>query len=170
MGNKIPVGRAYIKYKGDYDFDGLYSLVWNWISGRRYVTQEPKYKDKIDSPAGTEVEVDIVGQKKETPYVKLWIKAALHNWDFKEKEGMLHGEKKLYTGGRIQITITTDVEVDWQNNFTGSKFKEMAGKFYFWVMKKEIETINIDAQEYEALKLEHEIKKFLKMETDTHAY
>ena len=167
---QFTVGHTFIKYKGNYDFDGLYKLVTNWITKRRYELQEKKYKDKTDNIMGNEVEIDLTGEKKETPFVRLWIYVSFHMWDYKEKEGKLHGETKNFTGGRITIDIETKVELDWQGKFKGSKAKKLLGKLYVWIMKKEFEVKNIDAQEYEALKLEQEVKKFLKMETDTHAY
>ncbi len=41
-----PIGSTYIKYKGPYDFDGLYKLVHKWIKERRYHLEEKRYKDK----------------------------------------------------------------------------------------------------------------------------
>lgn len=170
MGKKVPAGSTVVKYKGDYDFGGLYRLVFHWMQERKYWVQEKRYKDKIDNPLGNEVEVDLIGYKKETSFTKLHMSVSFHNWDYKEKEGVLHGEKKKFTGGRIIITITTYVEFDWQGIFTGSKLKEQMGKLYMWLMKKEFNLKNIDQQEYEALLLSHEVKKFLKMETDPYIH
>ncbi|MBU1202016.1 MAG: hypothetical protein KJ583_05980 [Nanoarchaeota archaeon] len=164
------VGHTMVKYKGDYDFDGLYKLISRWIIDRKYKFDEKRYKDKIDNPMGTEVEIDFTGLKKETPYVVTRIKVSIHAWNYKEKEGILHEEKTRFTGGRVTVTIDTDIIFDWQAKFRGSKIKELMGDFYFWIRKKELEATHVDNQEYEALRLEHEIKKFLRMETDTHAY
>ncbi len=170
MGKVIKAGETFIKFKGDYDFEGLYKLITRWIIEKRYVLDEKRYKDKIDNPMGTEVEIDLEGKRKETSYIRRIIEVSLHMWNYKEKEGILHGEKKKFTGGRITIRIITKIEIDWQNRFKGSKSKEMMGDFYFWIRKKELELVYIDHQEYEAVRLGTEIKKHLKMETDTHAY
>jgi len=164
------VGHAMVKYKGDYDFDGLYKLISNWIIDRRYKFDEKRYKDKIDNPLGTEVEIDFVGKRKETSYIVLEIAVSIHAWNYKEKDGILHEEKKRYTGGRVTIEIKTSIVFDWQDSFKGSRIKELMGDFYFWIRKKEFELTHVDNHEYEALRLEYEIKKFLRMETDTHAY
>lgn len=170
MSKKITAGHTIVKFKGEYDWDGLYKLITQWVLNRRYIMQEGRYKNKKLSSAGNEIQLTIIGEKKETAYTKLWIDIYIHSWDLKEKQVVVDGKKKLMTGGRFSIEITTDIEFDWQNKYTDSKFKEAMGKLYYWLMKKEFENIYIDAQEYEALKLEHEIKKFLKMETDTNAY
>ncbi|NQU98892.1 hypothetical protein HQ533_05490 [Candidatus Woesearchaeota archaeon] len=170
MGEKVRTGRAFVQFKGDYDFDGLFKLIVNWMLERRYEFHEKKFKEKGIGPGGAELKIKLIGEKKETGYVKLYINVFIRAWDYVEKEGMLHGEHKIYSGGRIQIEIITTLEVDWQNKFSGSKSKELMGKFYYWVKKKEIELLHIDVHEYETLRLEYEVKKFLKMETDTHAF
>lgn len=164
------VGHAYVKFKGDYDWDGLFKLVSNWIMNRKYDYHEDRYQDKKKGPAGSELKVKVYGRKDETPFVRQWIHVYFHIWGMKEKKGVLHEEEKEFTGGRLTIDITAKIELDWQGRFKGSKWKEVLGKFYVWVMRKEIQIIHVDNHEYEALRLEHEIKKFLRMETDTHAY
>jgi len=170
LGKPFRAGKTRVFYKGSYDFEGLYQLVTNWIMGRHYRMQEKKYKDKVANVMGNEVEITLTGDLKETGYVKALINVDFHAWDYKEKEGFLHGEKKKYTDGRIIITIETSTILDWQKKFSGSKAKVLMGKLYNWLRYWEFMIVYVDKQEYEALKLEHEVKKFLKMETDTHAY
>ncbi|MFH1589054.1 MAG: hypothetical protein ABIB43_00615 [archaeon] len=163
-------GRAYVKYKGPFDWDGLYKLMVNWMKNKHYVTQENQYKEKKLGPNGNEVKFKVTGKRKETSYTRIIMELFLHGWDMAEHEVVVDGEKKKMNSGRFSIEITSKVEFDWQNTFTGSPGKEIMGKFYDWVMKRQHELLHIDVQEYQTLELEHEIKKFLKMETDTHAY
>ena len=159
-----------VQYKGEFDFDGLFKLITNWIISRRYEFQEKKYKESAKGHAGQELKIKLTGEKKENSYIKLYVNVFMRGWDYKEKEVIIDGERKIVASGRIQIEIITKAETDWQNRFSGTPFKELIGKFYDWVMKKEIELLHYDVQEYETLRLEHEVKKFLKMETDTHAF
>jgi len=170
MSKIVTAGETLVKYKGNYDWGALYQLAINWLLGRRYRVEEKRYKDKMTDAAGSEVEVQLRGKRKETPFIRKLMEVDFHLWGHKEVKGILNGKETMYTGGRISIHITAKVEIDWQNIFVGSKWKEVMGDFYFWVRKKEFELTVIDDHEYEALRLELEIKKFLKMETDTHAY
>lgn len=162
-------GHAFVKYKGDYSFDELYKLIFNWLSVRRYEVHEKRYKIKEDTSLGQEIQIDIIADRRETSYTKLHFAITIRCWNFKEKEGILHGEKKTLTGGRVTIDIVGKNEFDWQNKFEGTPWKKTMGKFYFWVKKRELEILHIDYQEYEIMRLETEVKKLLKMEADSFA-
>ncbi|MBC8501188.1 MAG: hypothetical protein H8D38_05510 [DPANN group archaeon] len=170
MSYKIRSGYTVVKFKGEYDWGGLYALIMNWLMERKYETHDKRYKEKIAGPAGAEIKSDIYGEKRHTSYTKLWISFRIRGFDYIEKEKIINGKKRMMTGGRIAIRIITEVEFDWQNVFTGSPFRKMMGRFYDWVKKKDNELLIIDVHEYETLRIEHEIKKFLGMETDTHAF
>ncbi len=171
-GKTVTFGKNKTKFKGPFDWDGLYKLVCRWIMSRKYLLQEKRYKDKTDNPLGTEVEVELTASRKENFFLRRRIAVSFHLWNYQEKEGILHGKKTRYTEGRVTIDVETKIEFDWQGIFKPSKgkFTETMGKLYMWVKHKEFESTTVDDQEYEALRLQHEIKKFLRMETDTHAY
>ncbi|MFH1770390.1 MAG: hypothetical protein ABH828_02420 [archaeon] len=164
------VGQSMVQYNGDYDLGGLYKLITGWLMDRGYEFQDKRFKEKEDLAEGNYMKLDFTGRKKETAYTRLWMFLRIRIWEKKDEERIVDGEKKLITGGRIIIRIQGKVEFDWQDRFTGTKFREVLGSFYNWVMKKEHEILHVDRQEYEVLKLEYAIKKFLKMETGTHAY
>ena len=171
MRNEVLVGQSIVQYSGEYDLGGLYQLITNWLFDRNYEYKgNNRFKEKEDLAEGNYMKMDFAGQKKETAYTRLWMKLRIRVWEKKDEEKIIDGEKKLVTGGRIIMRIQGTVEFDWQNRFEGSWFKETIGSFYNWVMKKEHEILHVDRQEYEVLKLEYAIKKYLKMEAGTHAY
>lgn len=166
---KVTCGRAYVKYKGPYDWDGLYKVIYKWLNSRRYRIDDKRYKEKATETGG-ELKVDITGDRRETAYTKRHMAIKIRIWDMKEKMTEVEGEKKLMTSGRLLIEIQGDITLDWQGIFKGSKWKEIMGNLYAWVMKKEYELLYLDDQQYEVLRLEYEIKKHLKMESATMAF
>jgi len=167
--HKERAGRAYVKYKGQYNWDLLYKTIWNWLVQREYETQDKRYKVKKTVDGG-ELKVDITGEVRQTAYTKLHMKIKIRAWDLREKVVKVDGHTKLLTGGRILIEIVGDVELDWQKIFSNSKFHQILQGLYEWIKKKELEQIIIDDHEYEVLRLETEIKKVLNMDASFMAF
>ena len=75
-----------LRYKGVFDFDGLYKMMHAWLISKRYEFHETKYKDKVSTPFGNEIEVEWTGEKKINEFVKQKIVIEFHLWDFAEVE------------------------------------------------------------------------------------
>ena len=58
---KMPI--LYIKYKGFFDFDGLYNAMAEWLRQREYILQEKNYKHKVPSVLGAEEEISWVAHR-----------------------------------------------------------------------------------------------------------
>ena len=164
----VPDHQIEIRYKGVYDYDGLYKLIRSWLDERRYDFMETKYKDKVSGPFGNEVEINMDPELKVDEFVKFHIKVRTHFWDVKEFEAELHGKKRPVCKGKFWIRLTGEVELDWQN-----KFKNY-GKLLDWlinhILRRYYEVKYYDVLTYDLFNLETEIKKFLRMETSHNAY
>ena len=46
-----------IKEKGVFDYEGVYKMMHAWLISKRFIFHESKYKDKVSTPFGNEIEV-----------------------------------------------------------------------------------------------------------------
>jgi hypothetical protein len=167
---KYPVFGAPLKirYKGYFDWGGLYRLVWQWMQKRQFRVHEKRYKDKIDTPLGNELEVDVWGEKEVTEYYQYVIEIAYHAWESREVPVIENGKQVMRMQGRIEIKISGRVVTDWQwrykpDNKIHSVMEMILNKA---IMKQERDIKHIDPFDKDMHRLEAEIKKFLKIETD----
>jgi hypothetical protein len=161
-----------IKFKGLYDYEGLYRDMWAWIERRKYRIQESRYKDKLFSPLGTEIEPKWLCEKKVDEYVKYTIEVVWHLWDAKDVEVVENGEKKKYTTGRMTINLKGTVDLDYAGIFdkSESKFVQWLGKVYKKLRKRELDMIFLQGLEDEIFQLQSEIKNYLNMHGKEQAY
>ncbi len=171
MGMKFsPMDAIEIRFKGIYDFEGLYKVLRQWFFDRKYDFHETKYKDKVGSPFGNEVEINMAPWLKINEFVKYNVSVKTHFYDVKEFETVVDGEKKLMTEGRFFIVLNGTVEFDYNNKFK-TPFEKWALKFLVrTALKKYFELHYFDGVTYDVYELEALIKKHLKMDTSYNAY
>lgn len=159
-----------IRYRGIFDFAGLYKLMHDWLTERQFDFTETKYKHKLDDAGRAEIEIYWDCWRRLDDYIKYWIYVKFHFWDFKEVEVIREGKKKKLVEGRMHISLWSEVEMDYQNNWR-TKFRRMLLDFYHkYVVVKDIEVHHTDSNYYRTLKLNDEIKKFLDMESKKDMY
>ncbi len=155
-----------IKYRGVFDFDGLYRMMVDWFENQGYEFQETTYKHKVPSPMGAEQELGWFAWRKVNAYVKYWVKISFHIWDMKEVEVIRDGKKKKMLSARMHIEFSGYVELDWQKTFSGNKFlvalQDWMNKY---VLHKTITGTWEDELYYRIHKLFYLTKQYLNMET-----
>ena len=157
-----------IRYKGLFDWTGVYRLVYEWLVKHQFRFHEKRYKDKLDTPLGNELEVDVWGEKEVTEYYKYRVDVAYHLWESREVPVVIDGKQTKMWQGRIHIAISGLVITDWQKRY------EKGDKIHKWmemflnkvVLKNEIEMKHIDPLDKDLHKLESDLKKLLKIEAD----
>ncbi|HHE36366.1 MAG TPA: hypothetical protein ENL16_00955 [Candidatus Woesearchaeota archaeon] len=155
-----------IRYSGFFDWGGLYRLVWDWLQKRQFRVHEKRYKDKPDTPLGSEIEVDVTGEREVTEYYKYKVAVSYHLWESKEVPVIIKGKQGRRMRGRIHISIEGEVITDWQGRFKKNGLYKAMGEFLDKVILKYDRNIKyIDPLDKDLHRLEAEIKKFLKMET-----
>jgi len=160
-----------VRYRGLFDFDGLYSAVIDWAKNYGYMWNEIDYKHKIPSPRGAEQELKWEITKKVTDYIHYKILFNVHVWELTELEVEIDGKKKPLSNARIYIIMTPTLTFDWQKKFTKGKFAQKLGKIYRnLVKKKEVESLYNDQLYYRAWNLQAVIKKYFDMQTKKYAY
>lgn len=161
-----------LRYKGVFDFEGLYRMMHAWLINKRYLFHEDRYKDKVFTPFGNELEINWTAEKKVTEYIKEYILVYFHLWDFAEVEVIKDGKKVKMTRSRMEIRMDAELEMDYTKKFQNKGiFAQKLGEFYqnkviYWEWRIK----HADSLTYSLYDLHHKIKKYLELESGTNAY
>jgi hypothetical protein len=161
-----------VRYKGVFDFEGLYRMMHAWIINKRFLFHEDRYKDKVYTPFGNELEIDWSAEKKVTEFVKEYVEIKFHLWDFAEVEVMKDGKKMKMTKSRMEIRLDVKMELDYTGRFAkGKPWEAKLGEFYmhkiiYWDWRIKY----ADALTYSLYDLHAKIKKFLNLDSSSNAY
>jgi len=161
-----------IRYTGVFDYDGMYKMMHSWLISKRFLFQEKKYKDKVATPFGNELEIKWEAEKKVTEFIKESITIEFHLWDFSEVEVIKDGKKSKQAKARMEIKFFAFLELDYSQRFSsGSNFSKKLGEFYveniiYWDWR--IRYAN--ALEYSVYDLHTKVKKYLNMDSGSNAY
>jgi len=163
MAEKAETYTMVLKYKGVFDFHGLYNLIIDWLKDNKYEIQESfKYKNK---DLVYEVELKLTGFRKETEYVRFIPKFFIQIWGMKDVE--VNG--KRLQKGRMKITIDATAELDYSNEYEGSKFLKELRKWYHKYIFSPKYDIGYywDKLYFHMIAFQNKIKEFLGMYAET---
>ena len=153
-----------VRYKGIFDYAGLYRLVQTWLRDKEFEFHEKKYKEK-PFHIGPETEVTWYAEKRVTGTIKCYVDIFFHLYDSVKTEVIIDGKKKEMVKGRISIDLWGRVVFDYSEEFERSNLAKKIEHFLrTTVLRKEILFKYLDPFDYELLDLETEIRKFLGME------
>lgn len=174
MSVKYPEGKdvlvSTLKYKGIFDYQGMYSMMQSWFKDREYDFWEKRYKHKARA-GGAELEINWEAWRDITPLFRNWIYVYFHLWDYQEVEVIKDGQKKRMAKARMLIRFSWHIEVDYEDRWEDSKFKRMLLKFLIdYVYRKELSEPMGDKLWYNCNKLQQETKKFLGMGSHSDVY
>jgi hypothetical protein len=155
--------KMYMKKKGIFDFEKLYTDVHNWFVNKRYEFHEEDHKTKVPSPVGAEEEIKMKCWRKEDEFVKWWIIVHFQVWDKTDVEVMVNGEKKKMVRCRFKATIRPEFEFDYMNKWEESPFLRGLRKFYIKQVIKKRMDVEGDKFEYEFHEIQDLIKQDLEM-------
>ena len=165
-----------IRYKGVFDFQGLYQLISDWLATYEYVTAEEKYLHKPGITAGIDQDIIFKSEKKVTSYIKYDIKITLRLYEMSQSEVMKEGNKVLLTNARLDLVLEGDISTDWQEMFKGKpteklgKIKTFAGKLLENVILRREMGGYADVLAYHLWNLQALIKKYLSLQSAWHEY
>ena len=168
-GVKIPVRDNNLRYKGTFDFDGLYKLMRQWCAERQYDFFETRDKQK-DKPQGYEIEINWRAERPINEYCKNYVHVYFHMWDTQEIEIIKDGKKKKVYNGRMLATVTGYILLDYMGDWEGSFFSRRWRDLYNFILRHEIEDIWWDSHHYRVAKLQQLFKRFLEMESHSDVY
>jgi len=168
---KLPIERHIIKYKGLFDFDGLYNLIAQWMKVRGYWFQEDKYKHKVPLPTGAEQEITFIGTREVTDFYQQVVTVDFHLWDMTEVEVEVEGKKKTLTSARLEIILYGALNIDYEKRFDKSVLWQSVRDFFLkYILRQDIETVWYDELRYRIYKLHASIKEFLDLQAKGDEY
>lgn len=162
----------YLRFTGVFDFEGLYRMMHAWLINKRFLFHEDRYKDKVYTPFGNELEIEWRAEKKVTEYVKEFIVIKFHLWDFAEVEIVKEGKKVKMTKSRMEIKFDAQLQLDYTEKFQNSGvFAQKLGEFYqnkviYWDWRIKY----ADVLTYSMYDLHAKVKKYLNDISGTNAY
>ncbi len=163
-GDKISDVLGEIRYSGEFNYEKLYRGIYDWFKDKLYEVTET-YKHKMTG-SGAEVELAFKGEKKVSEFMKWNIECETKIWGLNDVEVVREGKKQKINKGRLQITITFSVTLDYSAKFDKSELARRAFNFIrFTLLRKKIIIFWSGQLVEEAYKLHTEIKKILGMET-----
>lgn len=167
-GKKVVVST--IRYRGVFDYDGMYKMMRAWFADREYDFWENRYKHKIRVD-GTELEINWEAWRDITELLRNWIYVYFHVWDYKEVEVIKDGQKKKMVSARMLIQFSWAIEIDYEGRWQDSKFKRKMLQFLMrFMIKKDLETIYGDKLWYNCNKLQQATKQYLGMSSHSDVF
>lgn len=165
MSRKLATDRTRLRFNGVFDFDGLYTFMRKWFLDRKFIFTEKNYKYKVPTPVGAESEIEWTAWRKINEDIVFHINIYFWFWDLHPVEVIEDGEKKQRYKARFFIDFSGAIEVDWQNRFEGSRFREILGKIFYSKMRKltNYQGLYWDQLYYLILDYYNDVKNFLGM-------
>ena len=153
-----------IKYRGMLDLDKLYRVMAGWFKEKRFELHENLFKSKPP-----EWEVRLMGERKETAFVKNIIDVHVHMWGTYNIDAIVNGRKKKMANVRVISRIDGDIQRPYADIFeeprwTATGFEcRILKLFQNWFYRRETEGIYWDKLYYELYDLHGAIKAHLGM-------
>ncbi len=155
-----------IRYRGIFDFDGLYKFIVKWIKDHDFDFYETRVMDKPPYKIHK-----LMGRKKINFMVMFVIHTELWLWEAKPVKIIKNGKTKTLTEARMKILISGDIIWDYDGDFEKSQGLKKMENFLNWkILYHENLLKYLDYFDYYLHDYMTEIKKYLEMETASNAY
>ena len=155
-----------IRYRGIFDFDGLYKFMIKWLKDKDFDFYERKILDK---PPYRIYKME--GRKKINFYAMLMLLPELWLWEAKTVEVIRDGQKKMLTEARMKIVINGGYTTDYDGDFEKTKgLKKIEAFLNNKILYHEILLKYFDYLDYFMYDFMTDVKKYLEMETASNAY
>lgn len=157
QGQQIPI----IRYKGVFDWAGLYRLCRLWMEENKYRYFEKRYKHK-----GDEVEVEMRGQRKIDAMHRYDIAVDFHIWYLQDIEVPKGTKTVKLNKANVQVIISGEVVVDYSERFGNSKLHQRLFDWWLKIRDRDINVNYVEAMSKDLMELHRQIKTFLNMSSD----
>ncbi len=151
-----------VAYKGIFDMNELYKIIYDWLVSRGFQVHESKYGSATMTSGGKELKFEWIAERKGTELVLVTMKIHFNVKDMQPVEVMKDGEKKKLVKGYLFIRISYDCEFDFNERYSYTKLHQVLLKFMTeWMMQKKIETYWEDKARFKTYELANVIKESL---------
>lgn len=155
-----------IRYRGIFDFDGLYKFIVKWIKDHDFDFYE---KEILDKPPYKIYKME--GRKKVNFFVMHLLLPEIWLWEAKPVEVIRNGHKKVLTKARMKIVINAGYILDYDGDFERSPGLKKLEKFLNSKILYHEHFLKVfDYLDYFLYGFMTDIKKYLEMETASNAY
>ena len=155
-----------IRYRGIFDFDGLFKFIVQWIKNKDFDFYETRVMDKPPYKIHK-----LMGRKKINFMVMFVIHTELWLWEAKPVQVIKNGKTKTLTEARMKIMISGDIIWDYDGDFEKSEgLKKMENFLNNKILYHENLLKYVDYFDYYLHDYMTEIKNYLEMETASNAY
>ncbi len=157
LGDEIGV----VRFKGDFDLQGLLKMIYSFLKTKNYDFYENKHKAKIP-----ELEIGWKAERKVTPYYLYRIEVGIHFYDLAENEVTDEfGNKKRLTNGRFVMEIKGGIERGYATEWEEEKnhIRALMKNFYEALTKREFMAKHAQTLIFEAAELRDMVNSFLGM-------
>ena len=124
-----------IRFKGNFDLEGMFRMMYRYLKNKNYDFYETKHKAKIP-----ELEIKWECEKKVTPYYKYKIVIEAHFYDLTQTEIQdENGNTKKMTQGRFSMNFDGDIDKGYSTEWDEKKnhFSATLKSFYEALTKRE---------------------------------
>ena len=150
-----------VRYKGDFDLQGLLRMIYSFIKNKDYDFYEPKHKAKIP-----ELEIKWIGEKKVTAYYMYKLEVVIKFYDLRETEVQDEkGNTKKMNNARFVIRIDGGIETGYSTEWDENKshHKSLLFKMYEALTDREFKVKHAYSLVMEATELRDRINSYLGM-------
>lgn len=141
------------QFYGVFKLKDLLGLIRGFLADAGYDVIETKYKQKFKE--GSEVEAEYECELKYNHYTKFKINVSVKIEDMKDVEV----EKVKAQQGRVQVTLTGEIELDYDERFEKNKFLEFLRGFYHkFILHETIENVYWDTVHSTMFRLQRAIR------------
>jgi hypothetical protein len=155
-----------LKYRGNFDFDGLYKFCQQWLESRDYDFYFDLVKDKPPY-----LKYKMTGRKKLNFYCMVLIYLEFLMWDVKEVEIIKDNQKKHMMNGFIKISFSAGFITDYDGDFEKSPgLKKIESFLNNYIFYHENLLKYFDYMDYHLYDFMTDVKKYMGMQSGQNAW
>lgn len=161
-----------IRYKGTWDMQDFYEGCISWLRERKWKFHEKVYKHKHPSPFGVERQYIWMAEQNVDEWARIVIEIYIHTYDAHDIEvADKEGERKIFTKGKIWITLKISDHWDYSEDWDKSSFWGNLKDYYTkYVVKQRRMQGYSPRYRHELVALQQFMMRKLKMETRDYEY
>jgi hypothetical protein len=163
MAEETPISEARVKYKGIFEFDDYYRILYDLFTAQGYMVDEVKYRQKEAPDGSREVEIIWKCIKDVDDYTRFLIEVTTFIVGMKEIPVQRGEMKTVATRGDIEIRMKSVLVTDYQDRWETSPFlKFLKGVYDRYIYRSTFEGYKDKVRE-EMYLVENEIKAFFNL-------
>ena len=156
----------YVRYRGVFDFNGLYQFIANWIKNDNYDFYEKRIVERAPYTI-----YEMEGRKIVDYYAMYLLLPSIWVTEDKQIQVIKNGRLKNLSEGRLKIIIDGGFITDYDGDFESSSGDKKIEQFLnSRILYHEILLTHLDYMDYYLVSFMTALKQYLGMEVSSNAY